>query len=184
MSQNARRKTLFAIACVVLVGVCAVLYVNYVHRGQMLGLDMYQLYRAYAAFLLDHRGVLPSGVDDLVEAGYLRRVDHATRECYTESDGIDGYAPAYPGRVIRFAHLFEFAKHRSIAAFELRNDRVVVRNSGDEILFIRPPYAVLNKTARHHTLRDYKRAQSARASARENDAASGPDPDVEPERGE
>lgn len=106
-------------------------------------IQLMQVYRAYAHYVKDNEGLLPASCSSLIDGGYLTPAPDGGSGWIGPPARQGEFIPVYSRNVIRDITVYSFTDKRSIADFEIRDDRVFSRDGDSETLLISPPRSLL-----------------------------------------
>lgn len=162
MSTNRKRRMPRLITASLIVAVGIILFITYVHKAQILKLDMHEIYRAYARYLADHEGRLPDRFDDLIGPSYLRAVGAGSSGVFTGApEGGDEFLPFHPNRPVRNSSMFSILEGGTLDDFALNGERLLRRSTGEPVLFVRTYYPGLGEGSRWLTKKVYEKLVDA-----------------------
>jgi hypothetical protein len=116
-------------------------------------MQLMEVYRAYAHYVKDHDGSLPSSSSLLVSEGYLVPDGRGSAGLIGPTPRQGAFIPVYHGLVLKDIDEFVFTAQGSVEDFEVRNGKLLREGKEQASPFIMPPRRALRNASMDYSRR-------------------------------
>ncbi len=127
-----------------------------VWRDDRVRIEIMQMYRAYAHYVLDHSGELPGSFSDLVGNRYLRLTDREGEYLAPAQRDFE-FIPVYDTIRFRAPEGMQLRYGGNLSDFEERDGRIYERYTQKEVLLLEPSRSRFVELAREYKLKIFRR---------------------------